>query len=46
MGSGLGLSIVARIAELHRAQVSFSNAVPQGLVVKILFPLANTNGNS
>ncbi|HOY24212.1 MAG TPA: ATP-binding protein [Cellvibrio sp.] len=46
MGSGLGLSIVARIAELHQAQVSFSNAVPQGLVVKILFPLANANGDS
>jgi two-component system sensor histidine kinase QseC len=39
MGSGLGLSIVARIAELHHAQVSFSNAVPQGLIVKIIFPL-------
>lgn len=46
MGSGLGLSIVARIAELHRAQVSFSNAVPQGLVVKILFPLMNANEDS
>lgn len=46
MGSGLGLSIVARIAELHHAQVSFSNAVPQGLVVKILFPLTNPNGNN
>lgn len=46
MGSGLGLSIVARIAELHHAQVSFSNAVPQGLVVKILFPLKNVHGNT
>ena len=46
MGSGLGLSIVARIAELHHAQVSFSNAVPQGLVVNILFPVIHTNGNS
>ncbi len=46
MGSGLGLSIVARIAELHHAQVSFSNAMPQGLVVKILFPLTNPDGNN
>jgi two-component system, OmpR family, sensor histidine kinase QseC len=36
-GSGLGLSIVARIAELHAAQVSFSNRQPQGLEVSILF---------
>jgi two-component system, OmpR family, sensor histidine kinase QseC len=43
MGSGLGLSIVARIAELHQAHVSFSNAVPQGLMVKIVFTLNNTS---
>lgn len=41
MGSGLGLSIVARIAELHKAQLHFSRAVPQGLVVTIVFPLAD-----
>jgi two-component system sensor histidine kinase QseC len=39
MGSGLGLSIVARIAELHNAHVRFNNAIPQGLIVTIVFPL-------
>ncbi len=39
MGSGLGLSIVARIAELHTAQVRFENAVPHGLIVTIAFPV-------
>jgi signal transduction histidine kinase len=38
MGNGLGLSIVARIAELHGAQVSFNNLLPHGLKVSILFP--------
>ena len=40
MGSGLGLSIVARIAELHGAKVHFSNVTPQGLRVTIGFPCA------
>lgn len=40
MGSGLGLSIVARIAELHNAHVRFNNATPQGLIVTIVFPLS------
>lgn len=43
MGSGLGLSIVARIAELHSAQLHFSNIAPQGLKVSVIFPrLINT----
>lgn len=39
LGHGLGLSIVARISELHGAQVSFSNLVPRGLKVSIVFPV-------
>jgi len=38
MGNGLGLSIVARIAELHHAKVHFSNREPQGLKVSVAFP--------
>jgi two-component system, OmpR family, sensor histidine kinase QseC len=37
MGSGLGLSIVARIAELHGARLSFENASPSGLIVSMIF---------
>lgn len=38
MGSGLGLSIVARIAELHSSRLAFSNLQPRGLKVSVLFP--------
>lgn len=37
-GSGLGLSIVLRIAELHRARVRFANAPGGGLVATVEFP--------
>lgn len=37
-GSGLGLSIVQRIAEIHQATLSLSNVKPHGLCVCILFP--------
>jgi signal transduction histidine kinase len=37
-GSGLGLSIVLRIAELHRAQVRFANAAGGGFVARVEFP--------
>lgn len=38
-GSGLGLSIVARIAELHHARVILTDAqTPPGLRVEIVFP--------
>jgi len=36
-GSGLGLSIVKRIAELHSAEVTFHNRQPHGLAVVIEF---------
>lgn len=39
-GSGLGLSIVRRIAELHGATVSFAPAEGGGLNVALLFPHA------
>ena len=38
-GVGLGLSIVQRIAEIHRAQITFSRAALGGLSVKVTFPL-------
>ncbi len=38
MGSGLGLSIVARIAELHSARLEFCNLQPHGLQVSVIFP--------
>lgn len=37
-GSGLGLSIVARIVELHHGQLEFLPAEPQGLKVRIVLP--------
>lgn len=40
-GSGLGLSIVARIAELHRGSVRFgSGAAGRGFRVEVLLPLS------
>lgn len=39
-GSGLGLSIVQRIAELHHGQVQFSHNQPHGLVVILRFPIS------
>jgi two-component system sensor histidine kinase QseC len=38
-GSGLGLSIVARIVELHRARVVLGESTLGGLQVDVLFPL-------
>ncbi|MDD3343885.1 MAG: sensor histidine kinase [Sulfurospirillaceae bacterium] len=38
-GSGLGLGIVKQIALLHNATLSFSNRIPQGLEVRVSFPL-------
>lgn len=37
-GSGLGLAIVQRIAERHRATVSYRLVEPHGLRVEVLFP--------
>jgi len=46
-GSGLGLSIVARIVHLHGAQLVFADAPSgQGLRVEILFPAASTQRTS
>ncbi|WP_356918864.1 ATP-binding protein, partial [Chryseobacterium gambrini] len=36
-GSGLGLSIVNRIAELHHYKVKFSNCTPKGFQTEIRF---------
>lgn len=41
-GSGLGLSIVRRIAELHDAQFDLSNVQPHGLRVTLRFPPLQT----
>ncbi len=35
-GSGLGLSIVKNIAQLHDLQLHFSHAVPQGLRITLI----------
>lgn len=44
-GSGLGLSIVARIAELHRARITLTDAdTDAGLRVEIVFPAARLRG--
>ncbi len=37
-GSGLGLAIVQRIAQRHRAAVTYRLAEPHGLRVEVLFP--------
>jgi two-component system, OmpR family, sensor histidine kinase QseC len=44
-GSGLGLSIVSRIAELHHGSVQFENRVPQpGFRVSVTLPRASARG--
>ncbi len=45
-GSGLGLSIVQRIAELHRAQLTLGRAGLGGLRVELRFPAANASGRA
>ncbi len=46
-GSGLGLSIVARIADLHRARIELSDTSPEGgLTFRVLFPRYPDDGNS
>lgn len=43
-GSGLGLSIVRRIADLHGARMELSNnAAGEGLLVQVIWPLVKTN---
>jgi len=37
-GSGLGLSIVGRIAEIHRARIELADAEGGGLRIDVLFP--------
>jgi two-component system sensor histidine kinase QseC len=44
-GVGLGLSIVRRIAEIHRAQMTFSRATLGGLRVKVGFLSAARGGS-
>jgi two-component system sensor histidine kinase QseC len=43
-GSGLGLSIATRIAELHRATLEFAEAPAGGLAVTLIFPAARNAG--
>jgi two-component system sensor histidine kinase QseC len=46
-GSGLGLSIVKRIAEIHGASVGFAETAPGvGLTVTVSFPNAGAHGAS
>lgn len=43
-GSGLGLSIVRRIADLHGARMELSsNTAGEGLLVQVIWPLVKTN---
>lgn len=41
-GSGLGLSIVQRIAELHNAHIALGESTLGGLQVEVIFPSAST----
>ena len=41
-GSGLGLSIVRRIADAHRATIALDDAPGSGLCVSVRFPAAST----
>jgi two-component system, OmpR family, sensor histidine kinase QseC len=43
-GSGLGLSIVKRIAELHHAEIRMDKSVYNGLQVDVTFPVAHPSG--
>lgn len=44
-GSGLGLSIVARIAELHGARLELADGIgAPGLAVRVIFPGADAGG--
>ncbi len=36
-GSGLGLSIVRWVADMHHAKVALEDAKPHGLVVRVVF---------
>jgi signal transduction histidine kinase len=45
-GSGLGLSIVARAAELMKGKVEFKNRMPHGLEVILTLPLEVKNGKT
>lgn len=45
-GSGLGLSIVARAAELMKGKVAFKNRKPHGLEVILTLPLEVKNGKA
>jgi two-component system sensor histidine kinase QseC len=44
-GSGLGLSIVQRIAELHRAQIALNTSPHGGLQVDVIFHAPESAGN-
>lgn len=37
-GSGLGLSMVRWIAEMHNAQIQLDNNPPHGLIIRVVFP--------
>lgn len=46
-GSGLGLSIVRRVVDLHDADITLSEAAGGGLLVEVAFPIgANRDGSS
>ncbi|UQX87161.1 HAMP domain-containing histidine kinase [Jatrophihabitans telluris] len=42
-GSGLGMAIVAQIAEAHAGTVDFTSSVERGTVVTVLLPLAGVS---
>jgi CheY-like chemotaxis protein len=43
-GTGLGLAMVYGISERHAAQLSIESAVGQGTTVRLLFPVASSQG--